>query len=1348
MNKPLFRSKATLWSSYLILFVSMAVIAVLYLSWQAAQAAISQVDFTRSGADITATATPANGYELKFLNDGTDDYWLYSSVTSASACNSRSFGTGEKAIRDAGTSTVGFTLSNPGTSDQYLCLKVLHGLQNNVNSYLEYYASFLVDRTAPTITVSQSGTTLKASSDDASGITGWRSSTAGSRPQDVNSNPDCSNESYADVAAANISNGRVSLTLTLNEDNQWYCFEATDSQGNVGYSTPMQVDVTPPVLTIAQENALITVSVSQTDQSSTVEANTDINVQSWRYVLVNSAGACQNSNLNWRALSDLSNDINQDRAILSLRRTAVGKHYCFRVDDDSGNRGYGHIQIGAINEPPLIRSVRQVQTEIRAEARDNQYINKDSWRYAVVGTSSTLNCEVDTGQVWQSLGLTATSSSSTRSARVIDLTQVNIDESSQDKSLCLRVADNLANNYGYQSINVDATAPTVTVGQQNAVLTARAGTADRAQSSTWRYVSYSRDFTCNATAFETYSPLRAGSRLTLTASRVGDYFCFRVADQYSNIGYSQTYHVRSLDTTAPRISASQNNQIIAVSAAASQNIDEDTWGYARISTVEPEECDGSYGYFDIDNRQVELTEFDVGYWFCIRAADTSGNYGYHKIRAKAVDATVPVVEVTQSNAILRASTTATDVNAQSWQYAVSPANQDFDCSAENRRLSFNQASASNNQVVLTTADNGRYYCFRVADKSGNHGYGKSAQIGQVETAPVIKVVQSAGRLDVSSADTDVDGLTWGWAVFNYDPGDCSLVSSYTNVVHEQITSATKKIIVRNIGDSQTGNYYCFRVADTSTVYGVNYGYAKHRYDLRRPAIDVSFNANTNILTVSSRSADLNAVSWRYAKFAQQPDCEQVSLTEALPANGQLLLQKSDNNHWLCFKVADNSGNYAYAIYAVSGVSDRQVPVIEATQTPYVLIATSASPNLNNNSWRYAVAPSEPYCGDNNRLSFTRNSGALNQVDLTRLSDAYNWVCFKVSNTTGQTGYLKVKIDRTAPTITVVQNNVALEASSQDEDLAANTWGYAKSATDFDCDQTADFTNLDYSSHAVSIDLTAADSDAYYCFRVSDRVGHTGYKKVRVNPLDLAAPVIHVTRQHTTLKASAKQSQANTWQYLRSAEDVSCSQANDNLVFNAPSAGNNAVALSEADNGYWFCFKVLGNNQKAGYAKILVDNIDSKPPVIIVKQEETTVSAQADEDIATWEYVALESAASKCDQTAFADSSQIRTGNQFAVSGSDGQTYCFRAIDSAGNASYEPLTVTVVDEGPTTTAPADDQTTIEQPGVPGEEGEVTTDYTLWWIGGAVIAGLVLVTTVSLVANRQRDNEEPFDDDYIQ
>ena len=1308
-------------SAYVGLSVVATLLIILISTQMKASAAAPGVVFasapssTAGSIDITATATTSGSDTLSFLSSSNANtrrqYWNWGTVSDAADCDANGFSDEGDADRSGTSNAVTFTVTEP-TTDTHFCIKVLYSSSSS-QSFRAYYAHYFHDVTAPAIEVSQSGLTLNALSNDPSGIKTWEVWSASTQPS-------ACDDSLTYLTTTSTGKNKHSETLTANDNDKWYCFRAVDKQDNDGYSDSIQIDTASPTLSASQseDSATVELSVSQDDDGdNSPDSNTDIDADSWQYV--QTSRNCESTS-GWRDLSQLTDVLDQDGAEIVFGRSQVNRAYCFRVADEAENYAYASHTIDNINESPVINRLYQTKQSVVATATDRQYLADNSWQYTV-NDDQTCNSSLSN---WQSVGSNGFSSNDQQNQVTLDISEAVIDASTDNQWLCFRVSDNITDNYGYRSLDVDAKAPDVNLTQNNNVLKASTPTADKAISSSWRYVSHTSRFDCDDDAFELYTPVKSGSTVNLVDSQKGDYFCFRVADRHDNYGYSARYRVKSLDTIAPEITAKQNNNLLTVAPVDGATVDKDTWGYYEAGNSEPdcEEISDS-NYDDIDDLTVELDERDTGDWFCIRAADSHDNYGYHSIRIRAVDATEPQVEVDREDNTLEASTTAEDINDSSWQYAISEANDRFNCDDSNDDLNFNSASSSNDTVELSEDDDDKYYCFRVADKAGNHGYGRSQQIYDVEAAPEITILQHTAdkRLEISTDATDVDGLTWGWAIFTTDPGDCSSVR-YTDISHSQITTNTRRIYVNNIVDTQNNKYYCFRVADTSDVYGTNYGYGKHRYDLTAPSI--RFELANNVLTVISDDSDVNAASWAYAKFDRAVDCKGATIDQALPYR-KVTLSEADNDSYLCFKVTDKNGNVARERYQVAGIEDDSIPAIDIVQSKYAIIATSADKDLDASTWRYALAPSEPYCDLGHRLTLVKNSGALNKVDLTKVSKTYTWVCFEVADKNDNKGFAKLEIDRQAPTILIQQNNIVLVVESEDEDLDLRSWAYAKSDS-ADCDKNVSFTKLDFTSKKISFDLTAADSGKYFCFKVADKVGNEVYGSTRIDQANVSAPVIRFSQDNNNvLSVSAANVDASSWAYARSKSDLNCS-GEGSLIFNAAAAGNARLILSVEDNGYWYCFKVRGNNGVDGYAKILVDNIDTRAPKVKAVQKGDIVLATAGESVVSWHYVVLPGG--KCGPAAFDAAAKVNLGNQTTVDAmDDGLVYCFRATDASGNTGYDSIRVKIkvaVDDGdkdggrgtPTTpTTPAapaaphdEDDSDDDDDEVPGLEDDGTTD----------------------------------------
>ena len=1350
------KSKPILWSSYFIFFASLIVLAFLYFSWLRVQATPPTVSFEREGSVVTITSAPRTGYEMKYLGLEGNEHWLYTTVASESRCSARYFSGGQKAYWIPDTLEAEFTFDDTSTQDVNFCIKVLYGLTNNNNSWLEYYAYFSVDKTAPTMTLAQNGLFLEITATDSSGIRDWYMASSTSQITD------CTFSSYAAIDPSLITittSGQkqiAKVTLTSLDNDLYYCVRLTDNQDNDAYSTDdFQVDTIAPVLSANQDNAVLTITVRQDDdQDNNNDGNSDIDVSSWQYAIV-SNNVCNVSTRNWRDITHLTDDATKDRALITLTTSIDDRTYCFRVADEAKNSAYALISVDTINSPPVLSSVGQNnKNEITVSATDNNYLNNSSWQYAITETKV---CNSQTTG-WQTDGLSSTTTNSRSGKIVIDLSRTDVNDAEEDQWICIRVADNLDSNYGYRNLKIDVVAPVVTVTQRNSVLTASSKSSG-VSSSTWRYVTDSHNFDCDEDAFDIFT-VRSSRTVYLNSNHINDYFCFRVSDSKGNIGYSRTHRVRSLDTTPPTISLQQVNDVLKLSASG--NADDQTWGWDRVSKSQPDDCEDQ-SYRDAnDDQTVDLDEDDISYWFCIRVADAHGNYSYKAIKIKSVDATHPSVNVVQTVHMLTASSASEDLDTSSWQYAISRINDEFDCDEDNNNLRFNSPRSTNKSVQLQESDHNKFYCFRVKDKSGNFGYGLSQQVF-FDAPPKLTVVQKSHlkRLEVSTDATDVDGYTWAWSTFNRNPGDCSKVA-YTEVDDVHLTLRTNKIVVSDIADSSNGNYYCFRVADTSSEDDLNYGYAKHRYDITPAMVRFNFDVDTNILTVSSTSSDVDHSTWRYAKFSSQPNCDGTTeLAYGIPAQRQFTLTEADNNHWLCFRVANSGGYYAYGLYLVENVKDDMRPVINITQTPHLVIASSASKVLDVNSWRYVITVNEPSCDLSTNLVFSHNQASPNQLSLNQVSHSYNWICFKVATKQGQVGYAKVKIDRQSPIMEAIQNNAILEVKATDDNLNIASWQYLRSEAAIDCRlvDNSKYVSIKVAddSRAVTFELTKEDNGLHYCISVADTIGHRSYTRVAIADLQLDAPKVSVKQSGNYLKFSVTTDvDKNSWYYTKSlinAKDIDCQADNDdNLNFAKLTAAN--IKLDESDNGRWYCLKVTGDNGIDGYAKVLVANVDTAAPGLEVVKEADSVVVQADEEITKWQYVILEDS-ENCNAVAFASKSTVFEGNQFTITAADdGIRYCFRAYDKAGNHTYKIVGVdydksSVKDTAVITATPTDKD---DQPKDSDKEDDSDDDddsdrNNLLIIAASVAVGLLVVTGVVIFINHRKQDDGDDVDNFL-
>ena len=203
------------------------------------------------------------------------------------------------------------------------------------------------------------------------------------------------------------------------------------------------------------------------------------------------------------------------------------------------------------------------------------------------------------------------------------------------------------------------------------------------------------------------------------------------------------------ETRPPVLSIVQNNTALSV-LASDDNLDSSTWHAAGPFSQEPT-CDSDglvYGPASPNARFLTLTPADNGKWYCFKVADTDDNYGYAKfevlgvtveeepVEEEAEEMAEPEVEseplalsVSQSGSSL-----LTVVNRENYagEIQVTIVASSSDCAAGSFDSSPRSVFSGRQVSGLSWRDNGKHYCFRMADEGGDYVY---AQI-EVSGLPV------------------------------------------------------------------------------------------------------------------------------------------------------------------------------------------------------------------------------------------------------------------------------------------------------------------------------------------------------------------------------------------------------------------------------------------------------------------------------------------------------------------------------------------------------------------------------------------------------------------------------------
>ena len=198
-------------------------------------------------------------------------------------------------------------------------------------------------------------------------------------------------------------------------------------------------------------------------------------------------------------------------------------------------------------------------------------------------------------------------------------------EADNTKRLCFRSTDS-SNNAGYGSsttINVDQTAPVVTVSRGSADGTFQANDNDNGTTS-WAYVLITNN-TCNSTTnFSGSTSYTEGDDVVPTEADNTKRLCFRSTDSSNNAGYGSSTTI-NVDQTAPVVTVSRGSADGTFQANDNDN-GTTSWAYVLITNNtcnSTTSFSGSTSYTEGDD--VVPTEADNTKRLCFRSTDSSNN---------------------------------------------------------------------------------------------------------------------------------------------------------------------------------------------------------------------------------------------------------------------------------------------------------------------------------------------------------------------------------------------------------------------------------------------------------------------------------------------------------------------------------------------------------------------------------------------------------------------------------------------------------------------------------------------------------------------------------------------------
>ena len=584
---------------------------------------------------------------------------------------------------------------------------------------------------------------------------------------------------------------------------------------------------------------------------------------------------------------------------------------------------------------------------------------------------------------------------------------------------------------------------------------------------------------------------------------------------------------------------------------------------------------------------------------------------------------------------------------------------------------------------------------------------------------------------------------------------------------------------------------CFRLTDQSDK--VTY----YLYDeitsvapLVKPEVIVSYHSDRDTVEAT---ANKTINSWAYVVSNQDlGECDQVKYGTPTGRTDVAQYTPSKHNQHYYFQGTDADQQKACGKVIVMAALTNPITTTTTTTTtttqsdaPEIDIDASGRQITASHSepvaqWRYYRNGGVPICTPDVVWDTEQNSDIVKGRQVTGLTDADvgRWVCFRalllgttyrgqevykpvqITNTWADptnTQTLNVTFQQSPTTLTAIANPVVPSDRFQYLAYSGTRYPNGPNCRATNPNMTAEYWTRYNAKTGNVVNLVNAAEGYYYCFRVTDDEGGASYGMYRVGGIRQAAKVkpdltetssvrtleVQIDQTATTLTATTNiEAPGASWQYLvfsgtRYPNGPDCNS--DNSSMNAEywarweTGTSNTVTLKASDEGKFYCFRVVDENDNAALGEHKVTGVE------VAEQTNTTDEASQQE----------------ADTTTTTTTTTSETGqDQSTTQPQNTDTTVIVTTGTNGNDQPPPVVnVDVVNTPPEALAPqvtVNTQAPESQP-VPIEltvnmpesstetpepeqtEDDSVTQGLLWGLGGA-IATLVVLTTILAIVNR--------------
>ena len=651
---------------------------------------------------------------------------------------------------------------------QQICFRDINTEDASLVTYAAYSVTG-VDRTAPIINLTETDTTIAATTDDA-GTISWK--------YVILDDTICDGTTDFSSATAYTANTEITVDRSSTSDQlgKTYCFQATDSKENVSYKATASIGDHPRIEKITVGGPLRNlIGVGQ---------ELTVNFHFNEAVVINGSQRGIYLHLNSQ---EQPNDLNGYRSESSdLENGIFSFYYLTQINDYTD-----HLKIlEIISDGTTIEDLDGNPAILDLTDLNIVYNSTDLPRIIKIdGRKPTITTTHNNADIW----------STTKTISAID------DEADNDLLWDYYFFDKedgteFANTEPYYAIKESLT-----------------------------IACYLGDFlppdTREGTAYT------EGTEINLTGEHNDQYICLRSRRTQEDLWDRANDRDRAgaivllqnIDSTPPVIALSnRNREIKAVATDFESGVAPNTLRYKIVET--PEECTivaletSTTTYTDL----IPLTSDHQDKYFCFGAEDIAGNTGYAYIsgliqrsRRPSHDNTPPNIIVSNpdntqpaDHKTISATSDSTDIVDSSWIFKVYDTDEN-NCDEELMTEGISAYRDGQPIVLNDETYNGQNICFSVSDENGNIAYSPSDTIAGIDrTAPAITITMNGS--DVSATDDEATENSWHYIITTSGTCDSEALADAHTYIEGTIVDlsayANRRVCFQVTDDANNTNY--------------------------------------------------------------------------------------------------------------------------------------------------------------------------------------------------------------------------------------------------------------------------------------------------------------------------------------------------------------------------------------------------------------------------------------------------------------------------------------------------------------------------------------------------------------